>query len=191
MFVVVKRPEHREGVESILHPEISSDLASTVEADTQTSDTENRRTQAAQEIEPETSVRKISLPQVYEDHIRPRQRQVLFADIHYLFKNESRDEPWAAAMESGIIHYIANSGSGNWAVVDYIECRSGMCEIAGQMTGKGNNPRRLVDEFLNSGIWQGEPRLHSSRFSEQDFKRFIIVISSYSDEEYRSALSFD
>ncbi len=191
MFVLATRPEQSEAIKITPDPKIASNMVSPIAAEAQVAAAENVRTQPTQEIEPEAAISPIMLPPAYEDHIRPKQRQVSFADIHNLFKNEPRDEPWAAAMESGLNHYLANSGSGDWAVVEYVECRSRICEIAGYRTGTDNHPKELVDEFVSSGIWHGKPSVHSKRFGEQNIKRFMIVISSYGDEEYRSALPSD
>lgn len=191
MFVLATRPEQSEEIKITPNPRIASNMVSPIAAEAQVAAAENNRTQPTSEIEPRTAISPILLPPAYEDHIRPKRRQVSFADIHNLFKNEPRDEPWAAAMESGINHYLANSGSGDWAVVEYVECRARICEIAGYRTGTENHPKELVDEFVSSGIWHGNPRVHLDRFGEQDIKRFMIAISSYSDEEYRSALPPD
>jgi len=149
-------------------------------------------TRAGEEGEPKIRVDPISIPDVYEDHIAGRRRppRVSFADIHKIFKNEPRDEPWAVAMESGISHYLANSGSGGWAVVEYLECRSRICEIAGYTTGGDEHDHsELIRDFLRSSLWQGRPITHSSSFGPADQKRFITIISGYSYSEYPSILS--
>jgi len=147
---------------------------------------------SVEEVEFGSNVSPISIPAVYEDLVAQRhgQPRVSFADIHKIFKNEPRDEPWAAAMESGINHYLANSGTGEWAVVEYVECRSKICEIAGYTTGGDDNHHSdLISDFLRSGLWQGKPITHSSGFGNTDLKRFIIIISGYSYSEYSSVLS--
>lgn len=139
-----------------------------------------------------TDVSPISIPNVYEEHIAERfsRPRVSFADIHKIFKNEARDEPWAVAMESGINHYLANSGTGEWAVVEYVECRSKICEIAGYTTdGDQKDSHELIGDFLASGLWAGDPITHSSSFGPTDQKRFITIISAYKYSEYPSILS--
>lgn len=189
MLAFAKQPGESEDVNITLNPEMTEDAGSAAAVENQITQTEISPTQSEGEIEPESSVSPISIPDVYEDHIGPQQREVSFADIHHVFKNEPRDEPWAAAMESGINHYLANSGSGDWAVVEYLECRSRICEVAGYKTGSENHPSELVEEFMSSGIWHGEPGIHTSRFGDHRLKRFIIIISGYSNKEYRSVLS--
>lgn len=153
---------------------------------------EVEQARSADQGEPNSDVTPISIPDVYEDHITGRNRQpsVSIADVHKIFKNEARDESWAVAMESGINHYLANSGSGGWAVVEYVECRSRICELAGYTTDSDQNGTHdLIGGFLTSGLWQGNPITHSTRFGPADRKRFVIIISGYEYSEYASILS--
>ena len=190
-LALMKHPEQSDEIEITPDPTVVSSVVPFVSVESPAAITDEVPTQPALQFEPDFAVSPVRLPAAYEDHIRPKQRQISFADIHSLFKDEPRDESWAAAMESGINHYLANSGSGDWAVVEYVECRSRICEIAGYRTGTDNHPKELVNDFVSSGIWHGQPSVHLKRFGDQNIKRFVIVISSYSDDEYRAALSPD
>ncbi len=186
-------PNEPEDVNVIRDPEVTVDEVSTAEetpiraisinAATRTTQPEVSPARPEGEIEPDANTSPISLPEIYENHINPQQRTVSFSDIHEIFKSEPRDESWALAMESGINHSIANSGSGDWAVVEYVECRSRICEIAGYMHDDESHPRDLIRDFLVSGAWSGTLRAHSSQFSDRETNRFITIINGYRDDE--------
>lgn len=151
------------------------------------SDRIGEETRASNEHEPVPP----SIPSIYEDHLRRPDRMLEASDFHEIFKNELRDEPWAAAMESGIHHSIANAGSGDWAVVEYVECRSRICEIAGYVQA-GQHPMRLIEQFADSGAWPGVLEATvKTRFPDPyspDNERFIIIMSGYDIEEVRSMI---
>ena len=198
VLVISQRRNELEGTDANRDLAVIADDVSTIEetsiraisnnAESQTTRPEVRPAHLDEETEPETVIRPISLPEIYDEHIYRRKRQISFLDIHEIFKSEARDEPWALAMESGINHSIANSGSGEWAVVEYVECRSRICEIAGYMHDDENHARDLIADFLKSGAWSGTPSTHSTRFSDKDLKRFITIISGYRIDEYQSIL---
>ena len=126
------------------------------------------------------------LPDTYRNHLYPTQRTIRFADFHEVFKNESRDESWASAMEAGMNHSIANSSVSGSVVVEYLECRSRMCEIAGYLIDEEIHPTEMLTAFEQSGAWPGKYSKHTSRFTDAGVKRFITIINGYRDEEYQA-----
>ena len=157
-----------------------------VNANPQTPRLEESRVALEEEVEPIPTITPISLPDIYEQHINPPQRSIRFADFHEIFKNEPRDEPWAAAMEAGLNHSIANSSSSEFVVIEYLECRSRMCEIAGYLRNEEVHPRDLITDFERSGVWPGRFSTHTSRFSDAGAKRFVAIINGYRSDEYQS-----
>jgi len=167
-------------------PEEIVNLTAPANANPQTHRIEESIMAPEDDFEPTPTGAPINLPDIYEQHINPAQRSIRFADIHNVFKNELRDESWAAAMEAGLIHSIANSASSEFVTVEYLECRSRMCEIAGYLLNEEAHSRDLLTNFERSGVWSGRFSTHTSRFSNTSGKRFITIVNGYTEEEYQS-----
>ena len=153
-----------------------------------TADTVRHRGSDADWSQPQLTaitVAPIRIPRIYDEIIGPPTRMTTIPNIHADFKNEPRDESWASAMESGIRHHIANSGTGDWAVVEYIECRSNTCEIAGySMGGTENHPGNLLAGDFGAGWWQGHFNVYSTRhtYEGEEIPRFILIVTRVDHE---------
>ena len=138
---------------------------------------ESHPKRAAQSEPLSTNTKLIRMPQIYDELLAPPRRQVTIEDMHARFKAEPRDEVWATAMEAGLSHHFANSGSGDWAVVEYIECRAQTCEIAGYLIeGNELHPSKLVEGVVQSGWWQGGDSVASSRHKGSGPERFVLIL---------------
>jgi hypothetical protein len=94
-------------------------------------------------------------------------------DRYVAFARDVRDEPWAAAMEAGIANFAARLNQME-VVVEYIECRSLYCVIAGYSpTG---STAQLWD-MRDTGWWQaagaGADIVQSGRDGQADFVLFV------------------
>ena len=126
----------------------------------------------------------VRIPSVYKALVGPIPPPRLdSAEVHALFAKEPRDEPWAYAMEAGINNHIANFGAGDGVVVEYVECRSRYCEIAGftQEDNKHNFSYTLED-IRRSGWWQAAGGSHYFGGQHDGVDRFVIIVSRYNED---------
>ena len=96
------------------------------------------------------------VPDVYRGLIGPLGEQTSTPkpyDLYVAFARDVRDEPWAAAMEAGIANWSAGRNPSAEAVIDYIECRSSSCMVAGH-SPTGN--LGFLGKIRDQGWWQGE-----------------------------------
>jgi hypothetical protein len=107
------------------------------------------------------------------------------SQIHIQFKNQQRDESWAAAVEAGIrgsINPVAATRIG--ATVEHVECRSTICEVAGFMPdimGRSQpDPRDIFVDNFGVGWWQGDFSMAVRQHSYQDegIRRFLVIIAN-------------
>ena len=126
----------------------------------------------------------IRIPNAYRDLVGPiPPPRLSSAELHELFEKEPRDEAWAYAMESGINDHIANFGTGEGTVVEYVECRSQHCEIAG-FADKGHmgSIGRVYGDMTRSGWWQADGGTHHIGGHVDGLDRFVIITSRYARE---------
>lgn len=108
------------------------------------------------ETEVQADVPEIRMPSNYREMIGPvRPRQPSFAEQHADFASEPRDESWAVAMETGINDYVASSGATLGLVVEYVECRSRTCEIAGFQPDRNKGNVGSLYTLPRQPWWQG------------------------------------
>lgn len=117
------------------------------------------------------------LPAIYRGLIGSLTEQTLArnaSDRYVAFMREVRDEPWAAAMEAGITSWSTGKDQQVEMVIDYIQCRSHSCIVAGQ-TLTGNT--MSLGDLRNQGWWQAEDagmlKVKSARDGTADFLFFI------------------
>ncbi len=120
-----------------------------------------------------------NLPAVYDEVIgRPQPKQLRAADRHAIFLTEPRDEAWASAMESGINNYLADNASSLKFKVEYVECRSEHCEIAGYVPdGYSDDTGDLKNGLKNSGWWQGGVSSASTGREINGIERRVIIFN--------------
>lgn len=104
------------------------------------------------------------------------------AEIHALFEKEPRDEPWAFAMEAGIHEHIANFGAGKGTVVEYVECRSQYCEIAGYADKGQSADTGFYLAMTESGWWQASGGSHHVSGRRDGIDRFVMIFLRYREE---------
>lgn len=123
----------------------------------------------------------VRIPSVYRDLVGPiPPPRLSSAEIHALFEREPRDEPWAYAMEAGINDHIANFGAGQGTVVEYVECRSRYCEIAGfGKEGYEQGFSKTLSDIARSGWWQAAGTTHHIGEGVDGLNRFVIIIGRY------------
>lgn len=121
------------------------------------------------------------MPPVYSEVIGPpRPKRFSAADRHAYFLLESRDEVWASSMESGIRNYLVDSGSDLSFQVEYVECRSRHCEIAGYVPdGHQDDSDKLIDGLSHQGWWLGGNSSASTGREIQGVERVVIIINRY------------
>ena len=111
--------------------------------------------QPSLDLEDTVAMPASNLPAVYSEVIgSPQPKRLRVADRHAIFLTEFRDEVWASAMESGIRNYVSDNASNLDIVVEYFECRSEHCEIAGYAPpGKESDINQLKNGLRSSGWW--------------------------------------
>lgn len=117
----------------------------------------------------------LPMAQVYRDMIGPigdRSDSVSAYDLYAAFARDVRDEPWAAAMESGIAGWADDR---SWsAEIEFVSCRSRFCVVAGSSpTGS----TAFLGSMRDEGWWQaaGETTniVHSAHDDSADFLLFF------------------
>jgi hypothetical protein len=119
------------------------------------------------------------LPGVYRDMIGPVQDKnpMQWAyDSYAAFARDVRDETWASTMEAGITVW-AGGLDGREMVIDYVECRSKYCLIAGYEL-RGNTAQ--IGDLPAAGWWQADGSLSSHMVSGRDGRTdFVLFVDRY------------
>lgn len=118
------------------------------------------------------------LPDIYREMIGPAGRSPTFAQLHEMFESEPRDEPWAASMEAGLRAYLDRYTAKYGLVIEFVECRSQHCEIAGYVVG-GLTSRSydLFEGVKHEGWWDAGswlPNLGQGSDGIDHFVQFVV-----------------
>ncbi|MEO1203604.1 MAG: hypothetical protein AAFX10_12905 [Pseudomonadota bacterium] len=100
---------------------------------------------------------KTSLPEDYWSllEVRPSRRRMNVRELQDFFDADVRDEQWAYTMETGIGQYLAANMKEEGALIEHLECRSQLCQIAGVVyPGHSNNLSEHVVAMQQTGWWQ-------------------------------------
>jgi hypothetical protein len=103
--------------------------------------------------------------------------------VHADFVDEPRDASWASAMESGISQALVRSDATAEISVAYVECRSTICEVAGFVPDRMQNPEldpySLFPDDLGAGWWQGtiDMGIGTHTYDDEGITRFIVIIA--------------
>lgn len=103
-------------------------------------------------------------------------------ETYTAFTRESRDEPWAAAMEAGVKSWAAGLAPRDRMSIDYVECRSLHCVIA----GRSSEGRTVFEgnDVRDQGWWQAERTLASFAFSSRDGSLYFLwSVQRYPDSQ--------
>ncbi len=106
------------------------------------------------------------------------------SQVHALFRAQPRNESWASAMEDGIRGSIVQTEATTGITIEYVECRSTICKVAGYMPSVSiepqPDPRDIFLEQFGEGWWHGEPDMALRQHSYQDegIERFLIIIAN-------------
>lgn len=130
----------------------------------------------------EAIVTREPVPDVYRGMIGPlaeRTPTPTSYDRYVAFARDVRDEPWAAAMEAGIANWSARRNPSADSTIEYFECRSRFCVIAGH-SSRGSS--RSLSTMRDEGWWLAEGdgmlAVSSGRDSSLDF---ILFVERYAD----------
>lgn len=137
-----------------------------------------------------------NLPEIYRPLIETKpesRRRMTPQENHAFFDQDVRDEAWAYTMELGIKEYLAANQSGNGAIIESVECRSRMCEIAGVVYAGGNDDfGDHVTAMRQSGWWQLSQSQSTTGGNVSGDYRFVTFIPRDSDDtlmlEYASSI---
>jgi hypothetical protein len=117
------------------------------------------------------------IPDVYRDIVGPLAEQTSGPepyDLYVAFARDVRDEPWAAAMETGIANWSAGKNPSAELVIDYVECRSSICVVAGYSS---TGSTAFLGSMRDEGWWQAEGALmavfHSGHDGSAEFLKFV------------------
>ncbi len=135
--------------------------------------------QPSLDLEDTVAMPASNLPAVYSEVIgSPQPKRLRVADRHAIFLTEPRDEAWASAMESGISNYLADNASNLSFRVEFVECRSEHCEIAGYVPeGYLDDTSDLKNGLKNSGWWQGGISSASTGMEIDGVERIVIMFN--------------
>ena len=135
--------------------------------------------QPSLDLEDTVAMPASNLPAVYSEVIgSPQPKRLRVADRHAIFLTEPRDEAWASAMESGINNYLADNASNLSFRVEFVECRSEHCEIAGYVPeGYLDDTSDLKNGLKNSGWWQGGISSASTGMEIDGVERIVIMFN--------------
>jgi hypothetical protein len=72
-----------------------------------------------------------------------------------LFATDERDESWAYTMELAIQNHLAVNQKPDGALIEYVECRSRMCVVAGTVpAGSNSDFSEHLNAMRETGWWQ-------------------------------------
>lgn len=134
----------------------------------------------------ETILDSTNLPEIYRPLIEPQpesRRRMTPQENHAFFDQDVRDESWAYTMELGIKEYLAANQIGDGAIIESIECRSRMCEIAGVVYAGGNDDfSNHVEAMRQSGWWQLSQSQSTTGGNVSGDYRFVTFIPRDSED---------
>ena len=104
-------------------------------------------------------------------------RRLTPQENHAFFSQDTRDEAWAYTMELGIREYLAANQNAGGTIIEHVECRSRMCEIAGVVYPGGNDDfSEHLEVMRGSGWWQLSNSQHSTGAIVDGEYRFVSFI---------------
>jgi hypothetical protein len=124
------------------------------------------------------------LPDAYLEIVGPfenTKRPLETYDRYVAFAQDDRDESWAAAMEAGIANFAARQFEIDGTVVDFAECRSRFCVIAGH-SPTGQTAR--FGSIRGEGWWQAAGPASKSVTSGHDGSLlYVLIYERYANEQ--------
>jgi len=107
----------------------------------------------------------------------PSRRGLAPYELVARFAGEPRDESWAYTMELGINQHLTASTSLEGTVVEYVECRTTACVMAGYVQpGMEDSSQELIREMSATGWWQLSQATMSSSSNDDGTRRFVRII---------------
>jgi hypothetical protein len=126
------------------------------------------------------------LPEAYQDLLEPQpvsRRRMTPQENHSFFSQDSRDESWAYTMELGIKQFLAANQNSDGALIEYVECRSRMCEVAGVVHAGGQDDfSDQLEAMRQSGWWQLSNSHSTAGANIDGVYRFVTFIPRDSDD---------
>ena len=131
---------------------------------------------AAQESITIVDQRSPQIPEQYRQTIGPVVRPPTFGERFRAFEAEPVDVPWAQAMETGLNDFMAVQGPQSSSVIEFIQCRSTACVIAGYSipTQEGLDASILGD--LRKQSWWEGGHTSSTRLSRDDGSISFVIL---------------
>lgn len=121
---------------------------------------------------------RTELPAAYISMVEPRPlpENLTVQEMYLDFNTDERDESWAYPMELGITQHIARRGSELGMTIEFVECRSRFCTIAG-IVHDGGQPtvNILLGEMTQSGWWQTFGGASTVGTSQDAEYRFVSI----------------
>lgn len=129
------------------------------------------------------------LPEAYYSLLEPPNRRALAPhELAARFAGEPRDEAWAYTMELGMNQHIAGSPNLGGTVIEYVECRTTACLMAGYVEpGFENTSQNLIREMSTTGWWQLSPGTMTRMSLDDGVPRFVHVIPRTQDAFFEDA----
>jgi len=132
------------------------------------------------------STDQTNLPEKYRYLVESQptsRRRLTPQENHAFFGQDTRDEAWAYTMELGIQEYLATNQNAGGTVIEHVECRSRMCEIAGVVYPGGRDDfGEHLEVMRASGWWQLSNSHHSTGTNVDGEYRFVSFIPRDSED---------
>ena len=146
---------------------------------------EEQSTQPNETVETATSALKqsgVAIPESYRRTIGPVVQPPTFGERFKAFEAEPIDGPWAQAMEAGMNNFVAAHGPDYGSVIEFIQCRTSICVIAGYTIPNHEGlSASIIGELRKQSWWQGGNSSSSNLGSEDGRTSFVILIDRYVD----------
>jgi hypothetical protein len=122
------------------------------------------------------------IPEQYRQTIGPVIRVPAFGERFMAFEGEPVDVPWAQAMETGLNDFIAVQGPQSSSVVEFIQCRSTACVIAGySIPNQEGLDASILGDLRKQSWWEGG-RTSSTHLARDDGTRSFVILIDRSSE---------
>ncbi len=121
-----------------------------------------------------------TIPDWYRETIGPAVQPPTFGEKFKDFEAEPIDVPWAEAMEVGMNNFVAARGPDYGSVIEFIQCRTSKCVLAGYTIPNHEGlSASIIGELRRQSWWQGGGSSSSNLSTGDDRTSFVILIDRY------------
>jgi len=121
-----------------------------------------------------------NLPHAYLPFLEPKRhatRRMTSDENYNFFASDDRDESWAYTMELAMQDYIASNQNTDGAIIEYVECRSRMCMVAGSVPdGSNDDFGEHLEAMQDTGWWQLSNTSHTAGGMTGGDYRFVTFV---------------